>query len=763
MRHIAALFLLILCVNFHLHSQSDYTLNYKNSIKVINQNNDTLKMPFVGGLTAAQFMNIDLNGDGKKDLFVFDRQGGVVLTFLQTAGGLIYAPQYESMFPELSDWVKLIDYNCDGKLDILSNVDENASPDKSALTYNSGVRYLKNISSQANKLEFKQYTNQLFAKNQSQTLSNVYVNNSDYPVVEDVDNDGDVDVVTSIVGQLNLTYLANLAKQNNYCDTFNLITRDEAWGYVRYLGFANKFLLHDSTPYFRNYKHGAHNGIGMCMYDFDNDGDKDLLYGDVSYNSMVYLENGKTINSLGRDSIISQDTVFPKGTTSAYISTWPIGYVADIDGDGKPELIVTPNATDGAKNTKHVMLYSFGNTGPGGKLEFKYKQNDFLVKDMIDLGGGAFPSFADIDADGDMDLVVATNGDFNTTKNQQDQLVLYKNIGNNTSPIYQLQDANFLNISAGYSVIKDIAPSFGDLDGDGKVDLLFGDFTGNFRFYKNQSSGNTFSFVKQSDNYFKMNFGAYNTPQLVDFNKDGLLDIITGNQKGFIAYFQNKGTAQNPQFDSLPTIDTLGNIFVGNSYSVGGSTFYDNGYSAPSLVDMDADGNYEMLVGNNLGQLNVYSNVIPTKGSKAKKSTLKYLYNDAVSTTKSKMGNYIRPSSYKLPNDSFLMVAVGNARGGLRMFSGQKSKSSVKEIAQENNKVVLYPNPASNELFIDLKNRHFEGYKIYTLIGTEVLSGVFNKQNTQNINIQGLDNGIYFISMQGDDGKTESIKFVISK
>jgi hypothetical protein len=83
-------------------------------------------------------MNIDLNGDGKKDLFVFDRQGGVVLTFLQTSAGLAYAPQYETMFPELSDWVKLIDYNCDGKLDIFSNVDENASPDKSVITYYSG-------------------------------------------------------------------------------------------------------------------------------------------------------------------------------------------------------------------------------------------------------------------------------------------------------------------------------------------------------------------------------------------------------------------------------------------------------------------------------------------------------------------------------------------------------------------------------------------------------------------------------------------------
>ena len=71
MKHLAAIFLLILCVNFHLHSQSDYTLNYKNSIKVLNQNNDTLKMPFVGGLTAAQFMNIDLNGDGKVNIVDF--------------------------------------------------------------------------------------------------------------------------------------------------------------------------------------------------------------------------------------------------------------------------------------------------------------------------------------------------------------------------------------------------------------------------------------------------------------------------------------------------------------------------------------------------------------------------------------------------------------------------------------------------------------------------------------------------------------------
>lgn len=46
------------------------------------RNGITLREPWVGGVNAPQFSGCDLNGDGIKDLFVFDREGGVVLTYL---------------------------------------------------------------------------------------------------------------------------------------------------------------------------------------------------------------------------------------------------------------------------------------------------------------------------------------------------------------------------------------------------------------------------------------------------------------------------------------------------------------------------------------------------------------------------------------------------------------------------------------------------------------------------------------------------------
>lgn len=81
---------------------------------------------WAGGLNAPQFSNIDLNQDGVLDLFVFDRQGNSVLTFLQTSDvqGQAYwyhAPQYQSAFPLMNNWALLRDFNCDGYPDIYTN------------------------------------------------------------------------------------------------------------------------------------------------------------------------------------------------------------------------------------------------------------------------------------------------------------------------------------------------------------------------------------------------------------------------------------------------------------------------------------------------------------------------------------------------------------------------------------------------------------------------------------------------------------------
>ncbi|MEJ7662656.1 MAG: VCBS repeat-containing protein [Hymenobacter sp.] len=79
------------------------------------------------GFNTPQFSNIDLNNDGRPDLFAFDRQTARCYTFLDVARGRgagrrwQYAPEYEWAFPgDLTSWALLRDYDCDGRADLFT-------------------------------------------------------------------------------------------------------------------------------------------------------------------------------------------------------------------------------------------------------------------------------------------------------------------------------------------------------------------------------------------------------------------------------------------------------------------------------------------------------------------------------------------------------------------------------------------------------------------------------------------------------------------
>ena len=81
-----------------------------------------IKWPWLGGVNACQFVEMDLNLDGVPDLMIFDRHGNRKLTFLTTSvsGSKEYtpAPEYAGKLPDIHDWIITADYNCDGKMDI---------------------------------------------------------------------------------------------------------------------------------------------------------------------------------------------------------------------------------------------------------------------------------------------------------------------------------------------------------------------------------------------------------------------------------------------------------------------------------------------------------------------------------------------------------------------------------------------------------------------------------------------------------------------
>ena len=112
---------LTLFLTLSLFAQAQFTYKLDQSI-VVEADGKTLTLPWAGGLNSVQVNTMDLNGDNNQDLVLFDRTTNKILTFLNESSQYVYAPEYEELFPtEVTQWILLRDFNCDGKKDIFTS------------------------------------------------------------------------------------------------------------------------------------------------------------------------------------------------------------------------------------------------------------------------------------------------------------------------------------------------------------------------------------------------------------------------------------------------------------------------------------------------------------------------------------------------------------------------------------------------------------------------------------------------------------------
>src|ERR1041385_5266969 len=196
----------------------------KDSIPVF-INSQQVNYAWTGGLNYAQFSEIDLNQDGLMDLFVFDRTGNKISTFINTGTpnqvSYVAALQYVPMFPRMHDWVLLRDYNCDGKVDIFTS---------SA----SKVKVYKNVSTLANGLQFQLETPNILADlhpNSTDSTGAINVSWIDIPAIRDVDGDGDLDILNYGVNGYQVEYYKNLSEEQfGTCDSLKYTLETLCWG-----------------------------------------------------------------------------------------------------------------------------------------------------------------------------------------------------------------------------------------------------------------------------------------------------------------------------------------------------------------------------------------------------------------------------------------------------------------------------------------------------------------------------------------------------
>jgi hypothetical protein len=616
----------------------------------VTENNYQKLFPWVGGLDSPQFSEADLNNDGINDLVIHDRGGDVFLTFLNNGTpnqvDYLYAPQFEKNFPESAkQWALLVDYDCDNVPDLFA-----CKPGY--------VRRYHGYYNANNELSFN-YIDTLLFQGFNGSWLNLYVAAPDIPAIVDVNGDGDIDVVTFNIAGAFLNYYENLSMENTgTCSgDFRFELRDDCFGSAVEPAFSNVFILdYCGSPFLTEII--GHAGSTIMAFDEDGDGDMELVVGDVSFDNLVRLHNDGNADTAY---FLSQDIDYPSYGDPAQVHVFPAAYHVDVDNDGLKDMIVAPNAPLTSDNYNTVWFYK--NVGNGVSTIWDFVTDTFLVKDMLDFGEASNPVFFDYNADGKLDLLVS-NRVYNLYNGQPldsvSAVAVLENTGTVFNPSFELVTRDYMSLSA--MDVNGLHLTFGDLDGDGDLDMITGQESGIISYFRNTAgAGNPPVFVLDQPNYQGIDVSAYSTPQLVDVDRDGLLDLVIGKANGSLSYYRNTGSALSAQF-TLQSAN-WGDVDV-NVLGFGG-----DGYSIPFLTELDSSGDYHLLVGSKSGRTHHYTNIDGNLSGAFALITDSYeaLYH----------GWYSAVHGADINNDGSMDLVFGNHRGGLVLYSRNSNISPV--------------------------------------------------------------------------------------
>ena len=226
----------------------------------------------------------------------------------------------------------------------------------------------------------------------------------------------------------------------------------------------------------------------------------------------------------------------------------------------------------------------------------------------IDTYGSPSPNMRDFDGDGDLDLICG---------NFIDRFTWFENTGTRENPVY----APGRYLENEQRMIKmEVAmmtPNAVDWDNDGDIDMVVGDEDGRVALIENTGKIKDHMPVFKSPVYFQqeagdLKFGVLVTPYSVDWDSDGDEDLICGNSAGQIAFIENLDGGNPPKWNKPVLLEADGKpirIMAGENGSIQGPCEQKWGYTTVSVADWDGDGLKDIVVNSISGKVEWFKNI----------------------------------------------------------------------------------------------------------------------------------------------------------